>query len=648
MTSINPTSAADFNQAAYYNITEDITLNGNLSIPQGSVLDFCGGSICGSGTINLNGAKVVAAPYCIFCKDVSVSGFAQSEVLAEWFNDPELYADNNVGEEVLINKAILSAHGCPVVLDSRRYSIQGSVKFIAGLNHQTLICPGELYIDSYNEDTIAILLDNVSYVTLKINTIQGKATQNTDGGYTYRGIGISFRGQVHMAVIDLFRAQGLKIGLDLSPKATPNIAHITPQKSIISGPGDIVHPPLASLNYAFIQNCKFKFNLIRATTCIRIDLFAKNKLADYKNCWITSNQFYGGRLRGENGIVFGTPGANFFEGGTETCPAAHAHSLVFENIAIEQMSNRPVYLAYVSQSKFINTRMMQSLPGGSGIEGNTHSPWIALYNVSNIEIGMIGHVNTSHLSIVDESTEFPGPDPAPQPYFSNIVDNIIVKGDVLDSDWYVNHFDTVVFRTSYTAENVPVPRMFVTSSIQPFNMAKVVTRDDFETQKDNDSLKPQIIYRHEILLTKLIPKLDIAPSAYKDYTNPLPPDCHPSFDVLPDTVFFDLNNTGIEQNLNEWKILLNGIWRFPQMIPSLYIKLPSGSNVNKIIFVPPTDKSIKMIKDFEAATNGNISFNKGGLFKLAWEKQETVNSMVWPILRIIHISDQIIESDSDS
>lgn len=614
MNGINPTSAADFHQAAYYNITEDITLDGNLSIPQGSVLDFCGGSICGSGTINLNGAKVVAAPYCIFCKDVSVSGFAQSEVLAEWFNDPELYADNNVGEEVLINKAILSAHGCPVVLDSRRYSIQGSVKFIAGLNHQTLICPGELYIDSYDEDTIAILLDNVSYVTLKINTIQGKTTQTTDGSYTYRGIGISFRGSVGMADIDLFRAQSLKIGLDLSPKATPNIAHITPQKSIISGPGDIVRPPLASLNYAFIQNCKFKFNLIRATTCIRIDLFAKNKLADYKNCWITSNQFYGGRLRGENGIVFGTPGANFFEGGTETCPAAHAHSLVFENIAIEQMSNRPVYLAYVSQSKFINTRMMQSLPGGSGVEGSTHSPWIALYNVSDIETGMIGYVHTSHLSIIDESTEFPGSVPAPHPYFSNIVDNVIVKGDVLDSDWYVNHFDTVVFRTSYTAENVPVPRMFVTSSIQPFNMAKVITAG---------------IEGNSVSLTDLFPELDIYHRNKTEGENPASKD---SYDILPETFYLhpDSGNTA------DWTIRLDGIWRFPQMIPTFYIDVPAGT---KVTFVPPTDKSIKMIKDFEAATNGNISFNKGGLFKLAWEKQETVNSMVWPILRIIRVAD---------
>lgn len=539
MNGINPTSAADFHQAAYYNITEDITLDGNLSIPQGSVLDFCGGSFCGTGTVDLNGAKVVAAPYCIFCKDVSVNGFAQSEVLAEWFNDPELYADDNVGEEVLINKAILSAHGCPVVLDSRRYSIQGPVKFIAGLNHQTLICPGELYIDSYDEDTIAILLDNVSYVTLKINTIQGKTTQTTDGSYTYRGIGISFRGSVGMADIELFRAQGLKTGLDLSPEATPIIGQIIPKRSIISGSGNIVLPPPESLKQTYIKNSKFKFNYIRATTCIRIDLFAKNKSSYYNNCWITSNQFYGGRLRGENGIVFGTPGASFFEGGTETCPAAHAHSLVFENIAIEQMTNRPVYLAYVSQSKFINTRMMQSLPGGSGFEGNTHSPWIALYNVSNIEIGMIGHVNTSHLSIVDESTEFPGPVPAPQPYFSNIVDNIIVKGDVLDSDWYVNHFDTVVFRTSYTAENVPVPRMFVTSSIQPFNMAKVITAG---------------IEGNSVSLTDLFPELDIYHRNKTEGENPASND---SYDILPETFYLhpDSGNTA------DWTIRLDGIWQ---------------------------------------------------------------------------------------
>ena len=620
MNCITPTSASDFNQAAYYNIITEIEISGELTIPKGSVLDFCGGSFCGSGTINLNGAKVVAVPYCIFCKDVSVSGFAQSEVLAEWFNDKRFFPStssgtetNTVGEEVFINKAIQCARGCPVVTNARQYKIKGPITFIPGTTPQTLICPGELFIDSLDGTKIAILLEDVSNVTLRVNKLKGNSTKNADNSYTFRGTGICFRGNVQMADIDVFMATGFTTGLDLSPKVTAN--------------------------GAYIQDCKFKFQLIHATTCIKIDLFAHNTVSDYPNCWITSNQFHGGRLSGENGIVFGTPDNDFFDGGTMTRPAAHVNSLVFDCLGIEKLTKSPIYLAYVTQSKFLDLRMMEALPGISTIEGAYNSPWISLYNVSDIEIGVKGAVRTSHLSIVKQFQQFTPPVLAPDPYFPNVVNNVIIKGDVVDSGYTQAHYDTVVFRSTPNSTNSdPEPQMFVTSSVQPYNMAKVVTRKDFgpHININTDSVTPQITSNLEVLLTKLLPTLNVTSSVSNGYNNPLLTADSNAINVIPDTVFIDLTNKDIPAHNKEWKILLDGIWRLPKIIPSFYINLPAD---NKVTFVKSSDKTIKLLKDFGETMCSSISFTRGGLFRLEWAKQVVIGGTTEPVLRIIRVAE---------
>ena len=606
MNSITPTSASDFNQAAYYNIIAKIGISGELTIPKGSVLDFCGGSFCGSGTINLNGAKVVAAPYCIFGKDVSVSGFAQSEVLAEWFNDKSFFPSTSsgtetktFGEEVFINKAIQSARGCPVVTNARQYKLKDSIKFIPGTTPQTLICPGELCIerdntkdnDNQDDNTAAILLENVSYVTLKINFIRGYAPLNPEYKYDYRGIGICFRGSVHMADIDVFLAQTLQIGLDLSPKA--------------------------SVNGAYIQDCKFKFQLIKASTCINIDLFAHNTVADYPRCWITSNQFHGGRLIGREGIVFGTPNTDFFEGGSNTRPTAHVNSLVFDCIGIEKIFINPIYLAYVAQSKFQDIRMMESLPGTGDKEigGNDNSPWISFYNVSDLEIGLKGYILPSHLSIVKESQQFTPPVPAPDPYSPNVVDNVIVKCDVLDSSLYKNHFDTIVFRTPNPSDDNPEPHMFVTNSIQPYNMAKCISA-------------PSLSNTDSVDITDIIPALEITLSNQDEETNYVP------LYVLPETLFIKSS----DKSSTNLMIQLKGLWRLPKMISSfsIYKDMPFGASVS---FPQPNDNSFKIITGFnDSANNLNYFFNRG-LFNIEWARYEMSGTKLWPMLRIIQVTD---------
>lgn len=589
MLCITPTSAEDFNQVAYFRFTNEFLLPGDISVKPGSVLEFCGGYFSSSGeaTVNLNQAQVVGAPYCIFRKNVTVEEFAQAEVLAEWFNDPGLKTNSQTGDEAFINKAIKCANGCPVVLESRQYNLKGSVKFTTGLIPQTLICPGILKIDSVVEDTSAILLEDVSYATLRINTIEGTTTQTAGGSQRYGGIGIGFQGKVHMADIEVSRMFYLKIGFDMSPQAKNG--------------------------EAFIQDCKFKFQYIWATTCIRVDLFTKNNSTEYPGCWITSNQFYGGRLRGENGIMFGAPSSGFFKGAVSR-PSAHAHSLVFENITVEHMTKTPVYLAYVSQSKIINAKIGEGLPGLGKVPGNVHSPWIALYNVSDIEISLKSYLYTSHLAIVDDSTVHTPSLPSPGHYFPNVINNVIVKGDVVDSDWYQNHFDTVLFRTSFTANGSPQPRMLVTSSIQPFNMAKVVSVG---------------VEGNNVSLNNLVPVLEgYVHTSKSDSEQP-----QSYIDILPDTFFLHPNNG----NTGDWIIHLDGISRFPKMIPSFYLALSPGT---KAKFVKPAYKGMYLVKNFEETKASEIVFDEGaGLYRLQWGGPENSVNMGYPTLRIIRVAD---------
>lgn len=71
----------------YYIVNTDINLNGRtLVLPKDAVVKFEGGSLYGTGTIDINGAVIVADSYPIFGENVAVRGqFGNDEVMAGWF-----------------------------------------------------------------------------------------------------------------------------------------------------------------------------------------------------------------------------------------------------------------------------------------------------------------------------------------------------------------------------------------------------------------------------------------------------------------------------------------------------------------------------------------------------------------------------------
>lgn len=446
----NPSSKEDFiakesNNSFYCIIDSNIKLKGDFTFPANSVLDFRGGCYTSglqeSVAINLNGSQVFAPSYCIFGKLVTVNGFNNDSVKAEWFN-----ADgSNRDEQIFINRAIEAAAGCPVVLEDRTYYLSGSIKFanLGVFTRQSLTAPGTLQVTN-NEPAIDI--DQCS-IDLKINKIRGfetttKPSAKAGGGIIvgpinpityFNGVGIKFSCNCQHITIDVRQMHFLEYGLMFEPDGTREIVVDGESKSVSGG----------------LQYINIIFQYIHAKYCMYVDIYSHFK---YKNVWLSELNVTGGRLRGDYGIYFA-------DRTDEEQSNIIINGLYFSNIAFEGISTLPIRLRNVSSSRFMDLRLSEDLPANN--QNGTKMRWIDIDDISFIIMSWKGLVSPNRFV-----------------YGSNCR-WMIVEGFILDSEAvFSSRFNRIVFTKDYNSKDSHT-KMVVTSSIQPFDMCdEIVVKED--------------------------------------------------------------------------------------------------------------------------------------------------------------------------
>ena len=437
---------------AYFVIESEITLlSASIMMKSGCVLDFRGGSFTTRFTntrLIISGAKVFAPSYCIFGANIEVTGFTNDVVKSEWFR-------TDTDEAKAINRALKAAAGCPVELECRDYRLNGSIVFdaLSTGTTQTLISPGTLLPDTTNP---AIRI-NTSNVNLKINRIEGKTSSSKNFG-----VGIEITGTAQNCTIDVNEMFSLEKAFAICPQSDGNSS-------------------------AGVENCKFYFQSIRATTCFYVSLPSQT--------WFKKSFIFGGRMSGSNGIYF----ENRLSKSRGECEA-----LVFDNIGFEGLDVTPIQLCGVSQSTLSNLRMAEGLPG---MEVKNGDKIVKPYDASKKWISL---VDTTYLRIGIKTTMRPN-----RIKCDGVCSNVIVEGFAVENEeWHLNVFDRLLISqipSGSETKNI----MTATSSVQPFNMCKSI-------EATSPVSNPQILY-----LSDLIPHLN------NTYGNPSKA---VDFDVLPRTL----------------------------------------------------------------------------------------------------------------
>ncbi len=420
-------------QNTYFVVEADITLQGSAYVlGNGSVIEFTGGSFQGiTGTsLNLNGGQVIADPYPIF-KNMDVTGFSNSRVFAEWFQDNE-----NTDAHIYINKALRCAKGCPVVLSKQIYKLTGTIVF-PSTSPSTLIAAGSLEIDKvYNDisnDPIAIEI-NVNNVAIDIDRIRfpgekvevldkdGNVVKDDKGNTVYttiscKGTAIKITGEVIHASINVNKILNPARGIDISPGRAGT--------------------------YASIQYLNVKFQEIYAIQCIYFDIYAKG--IPSKN-WVTRSFFNGGRLHGDYGIYIARDE-------NKDVVYDHISELCFSNIGLEGFNNSPLYLRDATRLRFENIRMAEGMPAKD-------DPWIYLQDMSWTNFDIHGDLNADKIEA------------------SGRCAHIKIRGSFLqNTDWTQTPFDTLVINPVWInnpATKYQRSQKALTCSVNPVPMTNVI------------------------------------------------------------------------------------------------------------------------------------------------------------------------------
>lgn len=268
----------------YFIVENDIFLpEGQYTLGKGSVIKFAGGSFkCFSWAIlGLNGGQVIAAPYPIF-QGIAVTGFSNSTVYAEWFKESPSQAPHEY-----INKALIAAQGCPVVLAHKEYNLTGTIVF-PDSTPSTLIAYGSLIIDKdsdfykgqENPAAIEIYTSNVSISVNSMTLSQIKPTKDVPyPPKIFGGTGIRISGEVSDVSVNVGNMTYLKRGIEILPGGVDALSN-----DALSGK---------------IQYLNIDFQSINAVYGIYIDIFSHG---DPEQNWLKRTTFHGGRLLGDYGL----------------------------------------------------------------------------------------------------------------------------------------------------------------------------------------------------------------------------------------------------------------------------------------------------------------------------------------------------------
>lgn len=585
LTTTNLSDSLNLPEAAYYVVENVVELDKDIMFPQGSVVDLAGGAFKSTVNgvtrrVNLNESSVRAASFCIFTKDITVSGFANSFIKSEWFKDTGLE------EHEAINRSLIAAQGIPVHLESRTYRLTGSITFPTQAFNKTLVSPGILQIS----DNIAAIVVSSSYINLDINQIQSTVSSSATG----RGdTGILLTGNAYYIDIKINIIKNIGKAIAVIPEIPEECRNLTGCDAFkdcdnckdCENSEECEKCKKCAKIFSGIQYCTIRFNeILNAEYCLYVDILSKSKFTEIDpedkslDTWFSEARVIGGRMSGVNGIYFVNPDA-----GNDKKPyAAHCQSingLLFENIWFENFTGIPLFMSHISSSKFLYLRFGPGMPGAN----DQSIPWIYLNYVSYLTISMKGRMDPMRIKAVEEVK-------------SVVLDTCIID----DFGWYTNHFDRLAIMPVYDKASLndntssPYrPQMVSTSSVQPYNMAKTI----FGSRKQDDLAAPA-----PLTIRDLLPRAQL-----RSGDNPI------EVNVLPSTLNVIIKEDEIVH------IDLTGLHGFGQCVIDVFGMVEAGGSLMFSITDGAPVKHIKVVENGYEREVSSVSFNERGLYRLNFD-----------------------------
>lgn len=290
----------------------------SINIPENCVLQFDGGSLS-NGTITGNGTSIDSIPIYIF-KDIIFEGTFKGEFYVEYMG-ASIKNEDNSG---YFNKAFSSVikHW---VANSSFYKISNTI-IINNNSFFTFKCIGEIIvtkgIDAFK--FIGKYNNNIVFDVYAIKTDEPPiSSDDNHTQYDYddlAGSAITIASNFYNSTIKIGYILYFKYGLHMSIDSAENF-HIG------------------------IQYMKFYFQNIECTTCIFFDYKDNSRKG-----WINENQFFGGRLTGNYGIL--TTDIDFFD---------VINSNNFYKIGFEGVNTCAIKLSGVNKWKLNDLRMHESI-----------------------------------------------------------------------------------------------------------------------------------------------------------------------------------------------------------------------------------------------------------------------------------------------
>lgn len=320
----------------------------SINIPENCVLQFDGGSLS-NGTIIGNSTSIDSIPIYIF-KDVVFEGVFEGEFHVEYVGVSIKNEDNSE----CFNKAFSSVikHW---VAKSSFYKIRNTI-IINNNSFFTFKCIGEIIaakgIDAFK--FIGKYNNNVVFDVYAIKTDEPSiSSDDNHTQYDYddlAGSAITIASNFYNSTIKIGHILYFKYGLHMSIDNVENF-HIG------------------------IQYMKFYFQNIECTTCIFFDYKDNSRKG-----WINENQFFGGRLTGNYGIL--TTDIDFFD---------VINSNNFYKIGFEGINTCAIKLSGVNKWKLNDLRMHESI---------YNKPYIILNDCKDIELSSTVYMDETYVKAI--------------------------------------------------------------------------------------------------------------------------------------------------------------------------------------------------------------------------------------------------------
>ncbi|MEE1207830.1 MAG: hypothetical protein UHP27_06645 [Muribaculaceae bacterium] len=594
-----PTTANELSaENTYFVIENDLDLNGSdITVGRGSLLSFAGGRIgnsTGTAHLDLNGAPVYAGNICIFqCmrnngvieEAMTVGGFSNSEISAEWFDDGVRKSTEQ--DECYVNRALVAANGCPVLMSKTTYKIKNTIAFPnLGNQEQTLRCPGMVWLKPSSDggEYAAFRLES-SYINLTVGVVI-QAVKD------YFGTGIHLAGRVFYSNIKIIRLVNLSKGVDFTPEIISK-TYTDPTTGELS-----VEKYLGAFQYN-----KLSFDSITADKAINVDIYKNSVYADEdgveRQHWsgLAHLLVTGGRLSGGVGVYVAPPS------GSATGYSSRVSGITFNHVGFEGITDKAIEASYASHLTFRDTRMNESLPGlpkEKGDPEDTTIPWIVLDNVSNMDIRIKTFFVPSRIVATGNSY------------------NITVRAHILDNAAYIGRFDRIHFRQlNDEGPLVHKPKQVVSTALSPYNMAKTVEVNEKNLDLTLNDVMPRlgIIGQNQIILAK--------------YSN---------IEVIPQCAFIEFTSAS-EATLN-----LAGLEDYAPCIIDLFVNLNNlpGANLTLLSFYNPSDEKNEDFMFFNGADSTvkstKATIETSGCYRLNWVTNSEQDQEEKWVLRINKIS----------